>query len=121
MNLPSTYVDCSKQLKAIADTTRLNILNCLFEGEFTVTEIADSIDIDYSQVSHHLGVLRNAGLIVDKKDGKNVIYKIHPSYLKRNIKKNSNVIDLDCCSIEFNMTSNGLKISNNKEVGGPQF
>lgn len=89
--------ECAKVLKALSDDTRLKILGFLFKGEYSVSEIACSTDIDYSQVSHHLGVLRNAGLVLDNKDGKYVMYKLHPEFHKQN----DNVLDFSCCSIKF--------------------
>jgi len=89
--------ECAKILKALADDTRLKILEFLFKGEFSVSEIAYSTGIDYSHVSHHLGVLRNAGLVMDNKDGKFVMYKLHPIFHS----EKNNVLDFSCCSIEF--------------------
>lgn len=92
--------ECAKVFKALADDTRLKIINYLFRGEYSVSEIACSTDIEYSQVSHHLGVLRNAGLVLDNKEGKFVMYKLHPIFHQQDKKKN--VLEFNCCSIEFN-------------------
>lgn len=89
--------ECAKILKALADDTRLKTLEALFKGEYSVSEIACSTDLYYSDVSYHLGVLRNAGLVLDNKDDKYVIYKLHPDFHS----KNNNVLDFSCCSIEF--------------------
>jgi len=91
---------CAKVLRALGDDTRLKILDFLFSGEFSVSDISEGVDVDYSQVSHHLGVLRNAGLVSDSKDGKFVMYKLHPVFFNSNT-GNKNVLDFECCSIEF--------------------
>jgi ArsR family transcriptional regulator len=94
--------ECAKVLKALAEGIRLEIIQCLFKGELSVSEIAKKIGKTHSQVSHHLGVLRNSGLVVDKKEGKFVIYQVHPVLYKRfkTITK-GNILDFECCSIEF--------------------
>lgn len=97
-------INCARVLKALADDTRLKILELLFEGEFSVSEIAEYTGVEYSQASHHLGVLRNAGLVLDSKEGKFVMYKLHP-VCYQNGRERKNILDFDCCSIEFGKTS----------------
>jgi ArsR family transcriptional regulator len=97
MGISMNQKQCAKVLKALADDTRLKILEFLFKGEYSVSEIACSTDIDYSHVSHHLGVLRNAGIVLDNKDGKFVMYKLHPDFRS----EKTNALDFSCCSIEF--------------------
>jgi DNA-binding transcriptional ArsR family regulator len=94
--------ECAKVLRALAEGIRLEIILCLFNGESSVSEIAKKIGKNHSQVSHHLGVLRNSGLVVDKKDGKFVIYQVRP-ILYRRFKGSGdrNILDFECCSIEF--------------------
>lgn len=98
----SSSRECAKVLRALAEETRLEILHCLFRGEYSVSDIAKEINKEHSKVSHHLGILRNAGLVADKKEGKFVVYQIHP-VIYRQIKRDEykNALDLDCCCIEF--------------------
>jgi ArsR family transcriptional regulator len=94
--------ECAKILRALGDGIRLEIIHCLFNGESSVSEIAKKVSKNHSQVSHHLGVLRNSGLVMDKKDGKFVIYRVHPVLYKRfKTSGNRNILDFECCSIEF--------------------
>ncbi len=94
--------ECAKVLRALGEGIRLEIIHCLFNGESSVSEIAKKIGKNHSQVSHHLGVLRNSGLVMDKKDGKFVIYQVHPVLYKRfKTSENRNILDFECCSIEF--------------------
>jgi len=92
---------CAKVLRALGDDTRLKILDFLFSGEYSVSDISEGVGVEYSQVSHHLSVLRNAGLVSDSKDGKFVMYKLHPVFYDENSDR-KNVLDFECCSIEFN-------------------
>jgi len=92
---------CAKVLRALGDDTRLKILDFLFRGEFSVSDISEGVGVEYSHVSHHLGVLRNAGLVSGSKDGKFVMYKLHPVFYNGSSGKR-NVLDFECCSIEFN-------------------
>jgi ArsR family transcriptional regulator len=101
MRSPSSK-DCAKLLKALSDEVRLQIIGCLFDDERSVTDIARELRKEHSKVSHHLGILRNAGIVVDKKEGKFVIYRIHPIICKQLIvNEHKDALDLKCCTIEF--------------------
>lgn len=63
-------------LKAVADPTRLRILKLLKEGELCVCEIMAALDRRQSSTSHHLSVLKEAGLVRERKDGKWSYYRI---------------------------------------------
>lgn len=66
----------AEALQAIAQPTRLKILECLRGGERCVCEIFPAIDEEQSNVSRHLAVLRKAGLVTSWKEGPKVIYKV---------------------------------------------
>jgi len=62
-------------LKAIAHPMRIAILQYLDSGkQFTVTEIHEYLKIEQSTTSHHLGILKDKGILGSKRDGKNTIY-----------------------------------------------
>jgi len=61
-------------LKVIAEENRLKILCSLKKGELCVCDIWENLDLPQNLVSHHLKVLRKAGLIVFRKEGLNVMY-----------------------------------------------
>jgi DNA-binding transcriptional ArsR family regulator len=64
-------------LKAIAHPLRIAILNSLEGGKkLTVTEIHEHLDIEQSIASHHLGILRDKGILTAKREGKNTYYSI---------------------------------------------
>ncbi|PKK89527.1 MAG: transcriptional regulator [Candidatus Wallbacteria bacterium HGW-Wallbacteria-1] len=63
-------------LKAIAHPTRLWIVEQLGVGERCVCEFVDEIEADFSTVSKHLTILRQAGIIESEKRGKQVFYSL---------------------------------------------
>lgn len=63
-------------LKALAHPTRLWMVEQLESGEKCVCEFADAIDADFSTVSKHLNVLKQAGIVQDEKRGKQVFYTL---------------------------------------------
>lgn len=67
--------------KALADPTRRAILDLLREGALTAGEIGGHFDMTGATVSHHLSVLRDAGLIQDDKRGKYIYYDLNLSVL----------------------------------------
>ncbi|MBM9510947.1 ArsR/SmtB family transcription factor [Desulfogranum marinum] len=70
-------------LKALAHPTRLWMAEQLEHGEKCVCELAESIDADFSTISKHLSVLKQAGVVADEKRGKQVYYRLKvPCILK---------------------------------------
>lgn len=63
-------------LKALAHPTRLWMVEQLESGEKCVCEFADAVDADFSTVSKHLTVLKQAGIVQDEKRGKQVYYRL---------------------------------------------
>ncbi len=68
--------------KALADETRLRILNFLFQGEYCVCNLQKILDMSEPRVSRHLKILNIAGLIEARKDGKWIYYS--PKYTEEN-------------------------------------
>lgn len=65
--------------KALADPTRLRCLMLLEgEGELCVCELVHALDLAQPKVSRHLGVLREAGLVLDRRAGLWIHYRINP-------------------------------------------
>ncbi|MDY0197826.1 MAG: metalloregulator ArsR/SmtB family transcription factor [Tenuifilaceae bacterium] len=62
-------------LKAMAHPMRIAILNFLEDGtRMTVTEIHERLKIEQSTTSHHLGILKDKGVLSSKREGKNTFY-----------------------------------------------
>ena len=62
--------------KGLADPKRLLILNALRDGERTVTDLVDELDIPQANVSQHLAVLRDRGLVQGRRNGQWVFYSL---------------------------------------------
>jgi len=67
----------SKYFKAFGDPSRLRILELLGTKELTVNEIAESIGLSQPTVSRHLAVLREAEVVIDRRDGQRVYYSLN--------------------------------------------
>lgn len=63
--------------KALADPTRRHILELLSSGEMTAGEIAAHFQMAKPSVSHHLSILKSAGLITDERRGQNIVYELN--------------------------------------------
>jgi len=70
-------------LKAIAHPVRISIIGFLEGGNrLTVTEIHKQLGIEQSTASHHLGILKDKGVLLSKRDGKNTYYYLRHERLK---------------------------------------
>ena len=70
---PEQLEKAANMLKAIAHPMRIAILECLEDGKkLTVTEIHEYLQIEQSTASHHLGILKDKGVLSSKREGKNV-------------------------------------------------
>lgn len=70
---PSTF------FKALSDPTRLRciaLLSC--HDELCVCELTEALDLPQPKISHHLAALRKAGLVIDRKEGLWIHYRISP-------------------------------------------
>ncbi len=84
---PGQLETAANMLKAIAHPMRIAILNYLEDGrKLTVTEIHELLKIEQSTTSHHLGILKDKGVLTSKRDGKNTYY-----FLKH--EKLSNIVE----------------------------
>ncbi len=63
--------------KALSDPTRRRILELLSEHDRTAGEIADCFAISKPSVSHHLSTLKAAGLVLDERNGQNIVYSLN--------------------------------------------
>lgn len=63
--------------RALADETRLKVIDRLREGEQCVCDLTDVLGASQSRMSFHLKVLKDAGLVTDRKDGRWVYYALN--------------------------------------------
>ncbi len=93
---------CARLLKAMADPDRLRIVQCLRAGPKNVSEIATELGEEIVNVSHHLGVLRNAGIALDERHGRFIVYRLHPDVFQTGPRKTEpEHLDFGCCRLEI--------------------
>jgi ArsR family transcriptional regulator len=66
-------------LGVLSHETRLNLVLALAQGPATVSELCGHLGLEQSNASHHLGILRNTGLVSDERDGQFVVYRVNLS------------------------------------------
>lgn len=66
----------ANMFKALGHPSRLAMVEKLSEGECCVCELVELVGADFSTVSKHLAVLREAGVVADEKRGQNVFYRL---------------------------------------------
>ena len=69
------YEARARVAKALAHPSRLLILDAIADGEKCVCELTELVDADQSTVSKHLAILKQAGIIADRKDGSKTFYR----------------------------------------------
>lgn len=70
-----------KFFKALSDSTRQNILRLLDDKERTVSEIVSNFNLSQPTISRHLAVLKEAELVMDRRQGQNVFYSLNDDVL----------------------------------------
>ena len=73
----------SRSLKALCDSNRIRILEILAGGEHCVSELVERLVIDQPKVSHHLAILRSAGIVRSRRDGRHINYSLRPAIHRR--------------------------------------
>ena len=72
---PDNLEKAANMLKAIAHPVRISIVGCLEDGQqMTVTEIHKQLGLEQSTTSHHLGILKDKGVLSSRREGKNTWY-----------------------------------------------
>jgi DNA-binding transcriptional ArsR family regulator len=87
-------------LKALGESNRLRIVRVLLKAESDVTQIAEELGLSEYNVSKHLRVLKESGLIQMEKRGRRHIYCVARS-LRRTLKVPGHVLELGCCTFRF--------------------
>ncbi|SRR5579862_297190 len=67
-----------KSLRLLSDPTRLRLLLLLEQGELSVVELQEILGMGQSRISSHLAQLKRAGLVLDRRAGKNIYYGLQP-------------------------------------------
>jgi len=93
-------IELIKVFKALSDETRVRMLKLLFEGEICVCEIMQVMEISQSRASRNLGILKDAGLLNDRRDGQWVHYSLN----KQSVAKYSGLLELLNSSLDDDKT-----------------
>lgn len=68
--------------RALADPTRRRILELLRSADLTAGELADHFDMTKPSISHHLNMLKAAGLVDAEREGQSIVYSLNTSVLQ---------------------------------------
>jgi ArsR family transcriptional regulator len=77
----AAIADTAELFKALADPTRLKIINALMIAEVCVCDVAALLGMSQPTVSHHLKILRQARLVRIRRDGKVVFYRLDDEHV----------------------------------------
>jgi DNA-binding transcriptional ArsR family regulator len=97
--------DCILALKALGEESRIRMVRMLLKKQCSVNEIADELVISQYNVSKHLRILREAGLLEQEKLGQQRLYSLAEDF-RDHIALNKNILDLGCCSFSFDKLPN---------------
>ena len=95
-----TGSDCIGALKALSEETRLRILRLLFKEPLSVNEVSARLKVSQYNVSKHLRIMREAGLLEMEKHGRQRLHSVVSS-LKAQVAANNNILDLGCCTFRL--------------------
>ena len=87
-------------LKALADETRWKIVRELLGSPRNVGELTELLKVTQYNVSKHVRILREAGIIDTQRTGKHVQCRVAEAFRKR-LARSRNVLDLGCCTFRF--------------------
>ena len=93
-------IDCIAALKALGELSRLRIVRLLLKERLGVNALSERLGMSQYNVSKHLRILREAGLVEMEKQGQQRLYSVVPG-LKSQLAANKNVLELGCCTFRF--------------------
>jgi ArsR family transcriptional regulator len=79
--------DLAELFKAFGDTTRIRILFALFEADICVCDLAATLNMTQSAISHQLRLLKQARLVSGRREGKQIIYYLADDHVRTIIEK----------------------------------
>ena len=74
--------DLAELFKVFGDSTRIRILFALFEADICVCDLAESLNMTQSAISHQLRLLKQAGLVNGRREGKQIIYYLADEHVR---------------------------------------
>ena len=85
--------DLAELFKVFGDSTRIKILFALFEQEMCVCDIAETLNMTQSAISHQLKVLKQSKLVGNRREGKSIIYFLADDHVRTIIDQGLNHIE----------------------------
>jgi predicted ArsR family transcriptional regulator len=82
----------------LADETRLKIVRGLFSGRACVAALAERVGLPAARISHHLAILRAAGIVEGERAGQRVVYRLSREF---HSSPGSHTLDFGCCLVRF--------------------
>lgn len=92
--------DCIDILKALSDRSRMRIVKALLDKDHGVNDLAEALELSQYNVSKHLRVLKQAGIVDMEPQGTHRKYSIVKDFRER-LKKENHVLNFGCCSFRF--------------------
>ena len=74
--------ELAELFKVFGDSTRLRVLSVLIDGELCVQDIADSLDMTQSAISHQLKILKSSHLVKSRREGKQIMYALDDDHVR---------------------------------------
>ena len=74
--------DLADLFKVFGDSTRIRILFVLFESEVCVCDLAETLNMNQSAISHQLKTLKQAKLVTSRREGKSVFYSLADDHVR---------------------------------------
>ncbi len=74
--------DLAELFKVFGDSTRIRILYVLFEAEVCVCDLAETLNMTQSAISHQLKILKQSRLVKGRREGKSVFYSLADSHVR---------------------------------------
>lgn len=79
--------DLAELFKVFGDSTRIRILFVLFEAEVCVCDLAETLNMTQSAISHQLKVLKQAKLVKNRREGKSIFYSLADEHVRKIIEQ----------------------------------
>jgi ArsR family transcriptional regulator, nickel/cobalt-responsive transcriptional repressor len=95
----SPAASCAATMHLLADETRFAVVALLMKKARHVFELNEVLGVEATLLSHHLRVLRDAGLVIAERDGKAVLYRMAPEF---RLRPRGRTLDFGCCRLTLN-------------------
>ena len=91
---------CARYLQALADDTRIRITRMLLDRPKCVTDIATALRCNIGHTSYHLGILRNAGVVDEDRQGQFVYYSLSDE-VRGAVSEDQESLEFGCITLRF--------------------